>query len=438
MSDGLVMQLYGKFLTWWHTILGMGVRPGMSFIEARRTRLLNLIALPTIPFMVFFATVNFSQDRYVLATVNLLTLAGNFAVLFLHRAHRYLSARLFIILYSIVLYTFSGAYFHNGAEFFLLNILIITLLVYDTTWIRWSIALLTLTCFMVIHFLPQDAYVAVPVRRQWANVGMALIFIPIALSYFKQLHTDYQQITENQRKTLASMNRDKEKMFSIVAHDIRSPLATLEGLLDMFNVGEYTEAEMREGAEVLRKKIGPLSSTLDNLLRWSISQMKGIRSNPVEFDLTPVLQEVLDLLDPALKQKNLVIDDKTDIASSVYADRDQVAVILRNLISNALKFSHPGGRIGLRSYQQENLVYIEVQDEGVGMSVEQLGSLFSIRSEPGYGTRGERGTGLGLMLCREFAEQNGGELVVSSVEGEGTIFLVSLPAEEEDDGYVVG
>ncbi|MCK7553930.1 HAMP domain-containing histidine kinase [Chitinophaga sedimenti] len=438
MSDRRLSQVYGKLMSWWHTVLGTGVRPGMSFIEARRTRLLNLIALPTIPFMTYFACLNFTQERYVLATVNLLTLGGNLATFILHKAHRYLSARLFIILYSIVLYTFAGVYFQNGAEFFLLNILIVTLLVYDKPWVRWTISMLIITCFLIIHFLPQEAAFArdVPAQRHWANVGMALIFIPLALSYFKQLHTDYQQITENQRKALAAMNRDKEKMFSIVAHDIRSPLATLEGLLEMFNVGEYTEQEMREAASILHKKIGPLSSTLDNLLRWSIGQMKGIRTRPEEFLVSPLLQEVLDLLEPALKQKDLRISNQVTTDSVLYADSDQTAVILRNLISNALKFSHPGGTIYLSSYQDGSRQFIEVRDEGVGMSVEQMANIFSIRAEPAYGTRGERGTGLGLMLCREFAEQNGGNLVVKSIEGEGTSFLLEMPAEEEEDEMV--
>ncbi len=416
-------------------MLGIGVRPGMSFIEARRTRLLNLIALPTIPFMLFYTILNFWQERYVLATVNTLSITGNIAVLYLHSAHKYLSARLFLILYSITLYTFSGIYFQNGAEFFLLNILIITLLVYDRLWIKLLFSTITICSFLAIHFMPQEAGFAsnVPTERAWANVSASLFFIIIALTYFKQLHTDYLQVTENQRRALATMNRDKEKMFSIVAHDIRSPLATLEGLLDMFQVGEYSEAEMKEAAEILRKKVGQLSGTLDNLLRWSIGQMKGIRTQPVLFELSPLLEEVLALLESGFKQKNVEVTADVQHQHVMFADRDQAAVILRNLISNAAKFSHPGGHVYLRSTSRQQRLLIEVQDEGTGMSAEQMDTLFTNRAEPGFGTMGERGTGLGLMLSQEFAEQNNGAITVQSVPGQGTLFLLDMPALEDED-----
>lgn len=418
-------------------MLNVGVRPAMTFIEARRTKLLNLIALPSIPFILFYAILNITQQRYVLATINLMNVFGNLCVLILHQKHRYLSARLFLILYSIVVYTFSGIYFRNGAEFFLLNILIITLLVYDSRWIRWSISAITIVAFLAIHFLPQDASFApeVPTGRAWANVTMSLIFTIIALTYFKQLHMDYLQVTENQRKALAAMNKDKEKMFSIVAHDIRSPLATLEGLLDMFQVGEYSEQDMKEASVMLRKKIGQLGGTLDNLLRWSIGQMKGIKTQPVQFELLPMLKEVLDLLDPSLKNKNITVRSQLPFDQQLYADRDQATVILRNLLSNALKFSHPGGVISLRAERDGPYVRIEIQDDGIGMSPEQMETLFTFRAEPAYGTSGERGTGLGLILCREFASLNHGHLNVRSVPGAGTTFTLQLPADADEEEF---
>lgn len=410
-------------------ILNIGIHPGMPFIEARRTKLLNLLAVPWIPLMLMFAVVNFVQGRYPLSGINTLNAAGSLAVLFLHKRQLYLSARLLLIIYSIILYTLSGYFYHNGAEYFLLNILVITILVYDNKWIVVSLSMLTIAAMVLIMFPPYywEPDIPVPPRRIWYNVVCALTFVILALTYYKQVHADYQQEKENQRQALAAMNRDKEKLFSIIAHDIRGPLATLELLLDMFQKGEYGEVDMREAAVELHKKVGQLGGTLDNLLRWSAGQMKGIRAQPENFNLAPLTAEVLQFFESGIEEKRLSIDIKLADSISVYADKDQVAVILRNLLSNAIKFSHPGGKILFSVNSAGGMIHIHVTDEGVGIPPEKLNQLFSFQAKPGYGTSGERGSGLGLMLCHEFAEQNSGHLQVKSSNGNGTTFTVLLP-----------
>lgn len=410
-------------------IINIGIHPGMPFIEARRTKLLNLLALPWIPMMLMFAVVNMLQGRYPLSVINVLNAAGSLTVLFLHKRQLYLSARLLLIVYSIILYTLSGFFYHNGTEFFLMNILIITILVYDNKWIVISLSMLIIVCMIVVLFPPYhwEPNVPVPERRLWGNVVCALTFIILALTYYKQVHADYQQEKENQRQALAAMNRDKEKLFSIIAHDIRGPLATLELLLDMFQKGEYGETDMREAAIELHKKVGQLGGTLDNLLRWSAGQMKGIRAQPENFNLAPLTAEVLQFFESGIEEKRIEIEIRLAESIAVYADKDQVAVILRNLLSNAIKFSHPGGKIYFSVNSAGGMIHIQVTDEGVGIPPEKMNQLFSFQARPGYGTSGERGSGLGLMLCHEFAIQNGGHLQVKSNNGSGSTFVVQLP-----------
>ncbi len=410
-------------------IINIGIHPGMPFIEARRTKLLNLLALPWIPMMLMFAVVNMLQGRYPLSVINVLNAAGSLTVLFLHKRQLYLSARLLLIVYSIILYTLSGFFYHNGTEFFLMNILIITILVYDNKWIVISLSMLIIACMIVVLFPPYhwEPNVPVPERRLWGNVVCALTFIILALTYYKQVHADYQQEKENQRQALAAMNRDKEKLFSIIAHDIRGPLATLELLLDMFQKGEYGETDMREAAIELHKKVGQLGGTLDNLLRWSAGQMKGIRAQPENFNLAPLTAEVLQFFESGIEEKRIEIEIRLAESIAVYADKDQVAVILRNLLSNAIKFSHPGGKIYFSVNSAGGMIHIQVTDEGVGIPPEKMNQLFSFQARPGYGTSGERGSGLGLMLCHEFTIQNGGHLQVKSNNGSGSTFVVQLP-----------
>ncbi|MBC9909235.1 sensor histidine kinase [Chitinophaga varians] len=429
MHKGPSGYLYQLTLRTWNYIVNVGVSPLMPFIESRRTKLLNLLAIPCIPFMLFFAVLNCSQGRYLLALFNLLTSSINVFVLWLHWKQRYLSARLVAILCSVVIYTFTGLFFHNGAEYFLLNILICCLLVYDNKWLNAGLGLLIISAFLLIVLMPQHWYMADPVPRTrvWANIATSLVFIVVALSFFKHIQSDYQQEIEKQREALATMNKDKEKLFSIVAHDIRSPLATLEILLDMFRKGEYPEDEMEEAAAILHKKISQLGGSLDNVLRWSSRSMKGIQAQPVNFYLGPLATEVLYFFEMTIQQKGIRVDTSIPDDLMLYADKDQVSVILRNFLSNALKFSYAGGVIELKAQVVGAQVGISITDHGTGMPATQVLQLFSYNQSPGYGTSGERGTGLGLILCKEFAQQNNGTIAVESHVDKGTRFTVYLP-----------
>jgi signal transduction histidine kinase len=367
--------------------------------------------------------------------------AGSLAVLWLHQRQRYLSARMLLIVYSIVLYSITALVYRNGAEYFLLNILIVTILVYDNIWLISCLSLITISSFLAIHFTGADLPGLVPVPRIVFNVVCALMFPILALSYFKQVHADYQQELETRRQALAALNRDKEKLFSVIAHDIRGPLATLELLLDMFRKGEYNESNMLEASEELYKKVHHLGGSIDNMLRWSMGQMRGIRTAPEHFPPAPLTDEIIQMFQPGIEGKSLRVTQEMQEDIFVYADREQVAVILRNLVSNAIKFSHPGGRIHVAAGQENGTVTFTVHDEGIGIPPEKMGELFSLKTIPSYGTGGERGSGLGLLLCQEFTHLNNGQLLVKSKPGAGTLFTVMLPAgsadarskEEEDD-----
>ncbi|MCW3466066.1 sensor histidine kinase [Chitinophaga nivalis] len=420
---------------YWGYIVHVGIDPAMSFIEARRIKLLNLLALPCIPFMFFYAILNTCQHRYLLASLNLTTTLVNITVLLMHRYRMYYSARIVMIFFSVVLYTFTGMFFHNGAEYFLLNILILSILVYDNRWIVVGLSLMVIAAFLLILFLPQQWYLAPPVPqvRVWSNVSVSLLFIIVALSFFKYIQSDYQQQIEQQRQELAAMNKDKEKLFSVVAHDIRSPLATLEVLLDMYRKGEYPAQEMSAATEALYQKIVEMGGSLDNVLRWSARNIRGIRWRPESFPLAPLVQEVLSFCQLLIQQKQLVLQVEIPVVIELYADRDQVSVILRNILNNAIKFSYTGESISVRAEQDQEMVQIQVADQGTGMPAEQLAILFSGAPGQANGTYGEWGTGLGMLLCKEFTEQNKGHITAASTVGKGTLFTVTLPVAEEDE-----
>ncbi|RPE12069.1 sensor histidine kinase [Chitinophaga lutea] len=432
MFKRLKYILYQFFEASWYRLVHIGVTPAMSFVEARRTKLLNLLAIPCIPMMFFFAVLNAFQGRWLLSVLNIVNTLSCLAVFYFHKRRKYLSARMVLIFFSTAIYAFTGLYFHNGAEYFLLNILIASILVYDNKWMVAGLSVIICSAFLLIVLYPQHWSLAepVPASRVWVNIGFSIIFVPVSLSFFKRIQNDYHAELDRQRQVLAGMNKDKEKLLSIVTHDIRSPLATLEMLLEMFSKGEYPQPMMEDAAVVLHKKVTQLGGALDNVLRWSSRNMRGIKTEPEDFLLPPLITEILHFFQMVVQEKDIRITVDVSPIAAVHADRDQVAVILRNLLSNALKFSYAGGHISLTVHREGTRKVVQVSDEGKGMTPTQVSALFTSWQNPDYGTGGERGTGVGLMLCNEFARQNGGVITVESAPEQGTRFTVYLPAGE--------
>ncbi|SDE19067.1 sensor histidine kinase [Niabella drilacis] len=413
----------------WNSIVNVGIQPAMPYVESRRTKLLNLLALPSIPFMFFYTVVNFVQGRYMLAGLNLASTLSALMVFAMHRRRMYLGARLVLIGVNLLIYTFTGLYFHNGAQYFLLNILIIVILVNDNRRVVIGLSLFIIIAHLLILFFPQPPVFGLPVpeERIWSNVATALLFVVLALLFFKSIQSDYEREIEGQRQALTIMNRDKERLFSIVAHDIRSPVATLDGLLEQFRNGLLSKEEMGAATAVLHDRVSRLSNTLDNLLRWSARGMQGIQMTPTHFLLAPLLAELELFFEPVVQQKKIPVSISVPSGVALYADRDQISVVFRNLFSNAIKFSFPGGQIEIAAAVQEGQVVITITDYGIGMDAELLERMFSGPQDPAYGTIGERGAGVGLLLCSEFVRQNKGTINVESAPGKGSRFSIGLP-----------
>jgi signal transduction histidine kinase len=175
--------------------------------------------------------------------------------------------------------------------------------------------------------------------------------------------------------------------------------------------------------------VGSVQETLDNLLQWAKSQMNGLQHVPQTFDLGIVLQKKVGLFTETAKQKQIELAYQVPPGLQVHADKEQVRLILRNLVNNALKFTPAGGRVTILAQPSGPQVEIAVADTGVGMSPGQLAKLFGPDTHfSTFGTAGEQGTGLGLLLCKEMAELNGGKISVASQPGQGSTFTFTLPA----------
>lgn len=232
-----------------------------------------------------------------------------------------------------------------------------------------------------------------------------------------------------QTDQLAEANASKNKLFSILGHDLRSPIGSLESILGLMSRGIISKDEFYKILPQLHRNVQNVQITLDNLLHWSISQMSGLTLNPTQLSIKELADEQVELFAEVSKAKNIQVASVIDRLLTAWADQNHVRLVLRNLLNNALKFTHSGGKVTIDAKQVGSKVVISIQDTGIGMNMGQINELFqSNKGRPSRGTGGEHGTGLGLQLCMEVARLNSGELTVISEEGKGSTFFFSLPA----------
>ncbi len=233
-----------------------------------------------------------------------------------------------------------------------------------------------------------------------------------------------------QQKELKDLNATKDKFFSIIAHDLKSPFNHLLGLTEIIQdlSPETDHKEVRELAALIHKSAKQGRDLLDNLLEWSRSQIGARDFRPDNIKLFDIVNEAISFVEQIASQKDISIINAVEKDAVARADINMLNTILRNLLNNAIKFTKPGGFVKIHAKKRKEVTEITVEDNGIGISKSTLSKLFKTDENPSTpGTSSEKGTGLGLILCREFVEQHGGSIYVESERGKGSRFIFTLP-----------
>jgi signal transduction histidine kinase len=232
---------------------------------------------------------------------------------------------------------------------------------------------------------------------------------------------------QQQNQQLEEVNNVKDKLFSVVSHDIKGPLSSLHLTLTLVKSGALSADEFRHIATELDTRLGQTTEFIDNLLQWAKLQMHGETFEPECLELVPLVAETVRLLEPECRQKNVKLINNLSGSLEAYADINMIRSVLRNLLTNATKFTRSMGTITIGAYRLNSKIIVSVADSGIGITKDSADKIFTLATVSTDGTHREKGTGLGLLLCKEFVEKNGGRIWFETEEGVGTTFYFSLP-----------
>ena len=295
----------------------------------------------------------------------------------------------------------------------------------------------------------EDAFNGTPQRFYWKHAtksgrlfdaDVVLNRVEIDSAYY--LQAVVRDVTERKKSDdllkeseirLRELNASKDKFFSIIAHDLKSPFNAILGFSDLLNekTKEKDYNDIEELAGLIRTSAERTMNLLTGLLDWARSQTGKVKFEPRIVSVTEMLSETIESLKDVADHKSIGIDIEISGDDKVYADEDMAGTVLRNLLSNAIKFTNMGGRIMVSAEQNDGKTLFKVQDSGVGIEKEDIEKLFRI--DEGYslpGTLNEKGTGLGLLICKEFVERHGGHIWAKSEIGKGSTFSFTIPREK--------
>ena len=246
----------------------------------------------------------------------------------------------------------------------------------------------------------------------------------------KQSEIDHQSNLLIQKNLeLENLNQTKDKLFSILTHDLKQPFNQILGILELLDYNQISDEDRKELLEGLKESVSHTRSSVENLLIWSKNQFTGMSVRPRNIEIRPIIEALQKQLHSTLENKDLRLDTNLPDKLKVYADPDHTEIILRNLLVNAIKFSPSGKAIELSASKLNGDVHLQVKDHGIGMSRKKIDSMLDFNENVSTpGTLNEKGTGLGIMIVHEFLEANNGELRIESEEGKGSSFFIILPS----------
>lgn len=269
-----------------------------------------------------------------------------------------------------------------------------------------------------------------------ALISLFLLFkVQIRQKANRQLKAQNVKI-EEQKNQLEQLSQVKDQLFAVISHDLRSPLWAIQAVLDTLNEPDLAPPDRRRWLELLHQQTAKTSVMLENLLYWAKIQMNSYQPSKKEFKLQPIVAELIEAIQLIFLEKPVLIKIEIHPDFTLYSDPGMIRMALRNILANAVKFSHAGQAVEIRAHQEPDECAIQIKDYGIGMSPEQLDKALKGQLSR-FGTKGEVGSGMGLSLVKQFIENQGGKLLGECSTNEGCTFTIVLPLKTMSKGPIL-
>lgn len=455
-------------LRYWLFIKTIGVTPEMEEYDKRKMSIfnqLNFLGIVTgivVPLIGIFCNDHLPPLAWFIAGS---PLAISVIVLWLNYERYYEHARLvYFSLYPIATCLVYLGKVDVGVElFFVLYGVLSVFFLQQIIHIIFAFTL-SVACYFFACIVPHDFYFRLVTANYYFYVFnhlTAISFIFYAIYFIKQENNGYHfsllrkseelhrrsieselqkqeiaqkaHLLEDQTAKLTELNQLKNKLFSVIAHDLKTPMYALRNLFNNMN-NEMPVKEMKALLPGIVNEMNYTTNLMENLLQWAKSQMENSSLQPEVLDIETMIRRALQILHWQAGNKRIHLESQVEEPLFCYADKEMVNLVLRNLLSNAIKFTPENGHVKVGATERASCVEIFVQDDGVGISSERQKQLFGDMFYSTKGTNSETGTGLGLRLCKDFLEKNGGRIAVKSHPGKGSTFTVTLPRFGGNEG----
>lgn len=443
------MHITETFTRIWHWLIGS--RPAFS----KANIAFNTVGIITLIILLVFLPFNLVMGLMHISIALSLLIALQLVFYYFSRFRKQYSVS--IICYAIVSYIAMAALFFfnsgsHGPTIFLCFLTFQLLIAFSANrWhYVWFIAhFLIVPALMLIEYFKPDWVPNTYQQRKDHFVDLVVSYLVILVGIYwitnylrknylrkKNIVDEYAAKIEQQHREiliknaqLERLDQEKTKLFSVVSHDLRNPLAAAVSLNELIN--EFP-LEEEEKAQLQQELYGLAKNTLDmfnNLVAWSSGQLKGgVRVNLVKTSVKPIIEKVIMAQELFAAKKQVKVNVRVEECDTVTADVDMLELIVRNLVQNAIKFTPVSGQIHIEHMEVKGRGIITIRDTGIGMSDEKIKDLFTLQVAPSYGTSNEKGSGIGLHLCKEFVQLQEGDIWVESAENKGSTFYVALPS----------
>lgn len=271
-------------------------------------------------------------------------------------------------------------------------------------------------------------YLVIPFTSFWTGMAIAAVIALVVASPVSFLMVGYAEKIRNQRREAIANDETKSKLINVLGHDIKSPLNNIKQTLYMLNSNMLDEEEFDQLVLLLSKNVDSTLNLTNNLIKWIHVQQYDFKPKIVKTRVHVLLQETVEIYHTMASDKKITLTVSCEEDYETESDPEMIKIVIRNLLSNAIKFTHENGKVQLDFRVMGNLLVFQVKDNGIGMNPDRVNSPVKLRHiESEYGTQQEKGTGLGLNLCKNVADKLGGHIWVRSGIGKGTTFYFSVP-----------